>query len=250
MTSFGLIGFPLIHSFSSAYFAEKFRMEGLKNMRYDLFPIENIYELLSLIRTNPDLRGLNVTIPHKVSVIQLLQHLDTTAETVGAVNTVSVFRSGNSTILKGYNTDVIGFEKSLIPLLKPWHLQALVLGAGGASKAVRYVLGELGIHATFVSRKPSTPEQLSYEQLSRDVLNTHQLVINTTPLGKYPSTEAFPPIPYEYLTENNLLYDLNYNPDITRFMQLGAERGAIVKNGLEMLHLQADASWNIWKLNR
>jgi shikimate dehydrogenase len=247
MTRFGLIGFPLSHSFSSAYFAEKFLLEGLKDYRYDLFPMQKISELPALIKANPDLRGLNVTIPHKVEVIQILHDIDAISEGVGAVNTIEILRSGNKVNLKGYNTDVIGFETSLVPLLKPWHKQALVLGTGGASKAVGYVLHKIGIPAIFVSRKPNAGSHISYDQLNKEVMEDHHLVIQTTPLGKYPDIEKFPPIPFEYLTENHLLYDLNYNPEITRFMQLGTEHGATVKNGLQMLHLQADASWNIWK---
>jgi shikimate dehydrogenase len=247
MKSFGLIGFPLIHSFSSAYFADKFIKAGLTDFRYDLFPLKAINELPALIDANPHLVGLNVTIPHKVAVIQLLQHLDTVVEAVGAVNTISVLHSEGKVLLKGSNTDVIGFETSLVPLLKPWHKKALVLGTGGVSKAVSYVLDKLRIRATFVSRDPINKSHLSYDQLNKAVMEDHQLVIQTTPLGKYPYIETFPPIPYDYLTGNHLLYDLNYNPDVTRFMQLGAQRGAEVKNGLQMLHLQADASWNIWK---
>jgi shikimate dehydrogenase len=249
MKGFGLIGFPLIHSFSTAYFKDKFLKEGLTDFRYNLFPLKEIRELPVLIDANPHMIGLNVTIPHKVSVIQLLQHLDEIAEAVGAVNTISILRSERKVILKGYNTDVIGFETSLRPLLKPLHKRALVLGTGGASRAISYVLDKLGIPATFVSRKPFKEDHLSYDQLNKAVIEDHQLVIQTTPLGKYPDIEVYPPIPYEYLTANHLLYDLNYNPEITRFMQLGAGHGAEVKNGLQMLHLQADASWNIWKQN-
>lgn len=249
MKGFGLIGFPLAHSFSSAYFKDKFLKEGLKDFRYDLFPLKGISELPVLIDANPHLMGLNVTIPHKVSVIQLLQHLDKIAEAAGAVNTISILRSEGKVILKGYNTDVIGFETSLRPLLKPRHKRALVLGTGGASKAISYVLDKLGIPATFVSRNPINEEYLSYEQLNKAVMEDHQIVIQTTPLGKYPDIETFPPIPYEFLTSEHLLYDLNYNPEVTRFIHLGAEHGAEVKNGLQMLHLQADASWNIWKQN-
>jgi shikimate dehydrogenase len=249
MKGFGLIGFPLTHSYSSAYFKDKFLKEGLNDFRYELFPLKGLSELPELIDSNPYLMGLNVTIPYKVSVIQMLQHLDKIAEEVGAVNTISILRSEGKVILKGYNTDVIGFETSLIPLLKDWHKKALVLGTGGASKAVGYVLDKLGIPATFVTRKPSNESHISYEQLNKVVMKDHQLVIQTTPLGKYPDIETFPHIPYEFLTSEHLLYDLNYNPGTTRFMHLGAEHGAEVKNGLQMLHLQADASWNIWKQN-
>jgi len=247
MTRFGLIGFPLTHSFSSAYFADKFLQEGLRDCRYDLFPLKSIQELPAIIEANPNLRGLNVTVPYKVSIIPVLQQLDVTAESVGAVNTVVILRKENKIILKGYNTDVIGFENSLVPLLNPRHKKALVLGTGGASKAVAYVLGKLGIPATFVSRKPYIASHISYDELNRNVIENNLLIIQTTPLGKFPDIKSYPQIPFEYLTANHLLYDLNYNPEITRFMQLGAEHGTAVKNGLQMLHLQADASWEIWK---
>ncbi|MEI6749704.1 MAG: shikimate dehydrogenase family protein [Bacteroidales bacterium] len=249
MTGFGLIGFPLTHSFSPTYFTDKFLREGLSDYKYDLFLLQKIDELKTLVEAKRNLKGLNVTIPYKVSVIRLLQQLDTTAEAVGAVNTIDIMRNGNKVILSGYNTDVIGFEQSLVPLLKPWHKRALVLGTGGASKAVCHVLCKLGIAALYVSRKPREPNQMSYEQLNKDVIVNHQLIIQTTPLGKYPDTESLPPVPYKHITSDHLLYDLNYNPDTTRFMKLGAKHGASVKNGLEMLHLQADASWEIWKRN-
>jgi shikimate dehydrogenase len=247
MTRFGLIGFPLLKSFSPAYFETKFLLEGLSDCRYDLYPISSAHELPALVEANQDLWGLNVTIPHKTAVIPFLNELDIVAEAVGAVNTIIILRSDNKLFLKGYNTDVTGFEASLIPLLKPWHKKALVLGTGGASKAVCYVLEKLGIPSSVVSRQPVLPGQLAYTSLNREIIEDHQLIFQTTPLGKYPFAESYPAIPYKYLTEKHLLYDLNYNPERTRFLQLGAEHGATVKNGLEMLHLQADASWNIWK---
>ena len=247
MTCFGLIGFPLLNSSSPAYFEKKFLKEGLRGYRYDLFPMESIQGLPGLIRANPEIRGLNVTIPHKVAVIELLQELDPVAEAVAAVNTIDVFHSQEKTILKGYNTDVTGFEQSLIPLLKPFHKRALVLGTGGASRAVSFVLERLGIPVTFVSRKPANADQLCYEDVNSEIIGRHQLIVQTSPLGKHPDAGTYPSLPYQYLRTDHLLYDLNYNPGTTRFLQFGAQYGATVKNGLEMLHLQADASWNIWR---
>jgi shikimate dehydrogenase len=247
MTRFGLIGFPLVKSFSPAYFETKFLSEELRDHRYDLYPIKSAFELCALVEADQDLWGLNVTIPHKISVIPFLNEMDLVAEAVGAVNTIKILRYGNKLFLKGYNTDATGFETSLIPLLKPWHKKALVLGTGGASKAVCYVLKKLGIISINVSRNPGLTGQLSYEQLNREIIEDHQLIFQTTPLGKDPDTESYPAIPYEFLSAKHLLYDLNYNPENTRFLKLGAEYNATVKNGLEMLHLQADASWNIWK---
>jgi shikimate dehydrogenase len=247
MIRYGLIGFPINHSFSTAYFAKKFLSEGLTEYRYDLFPMESADGLSALIVENPELRGLNVTIPHKVAVMKFLHNLDPIAEAVGAVNTIDIIHTKNKIILKGYNTDVTGFEASLIPFLKHWHKKALVLGTGGASKAVKYVLDKLGIAATFVSRQPVSKGQLSYLEINREIIEAHPLIIQTTPLGKYPDTETCPPIPYHYLTPGHLLFDLNYNPEITKFLSLGLKYGTDVKNGLKMLHLQADASWNLWK---
>lgn len=247
MTTFGLIGFPIVQSSSVAYFTEKFEAEGLADFSYKLFPLLGIAELTALIADNVSLYGLNVTIPHKVSVIPFINKLDDTASAVGAVNTIAIVRKKGEAILEGYNTDVIGFEQSLLPLLKPVKKRALVLGTGGASKAVAYVLRKNNIPLTFVSRRPENREQLSYEGISSEVLTAHNIIINTTPLGKYPHISSFPPLPYELLTPDHLLYDLNYIPELTRFLELGAARGAMVKSGLQMLHLQADASWEIWK---
>ena len=249
MTCFGLIGFPILQSLSVAYFTAKFQAEGLYDFHYDLFPLQEVSGLSAIIANNASLRGLNVTIPHKVKVIPMLHKLDAISASVGAVNTIAIIRKADSVILEGYNTDVIGFEQSFLPLLKPGDKRALVLGTGGASKAVAYVLNNNNIPFTYVSRDPKSHDHLSYKDISGDVLAAHPIIINTTPLGKYPRTFDFPELPYELLTSAHLLYDLNYTPEITRFMQLGAARGAMVKSGLQMLHLQADASWDIWKRN-
>lgn len=249
MTSFGLIGYPVVQSSSVAYFTAKFQEEGLSDFHYHLFPLQEVSGLPALIADNASLCGLNVTIPHKVTVIPLLDKLEATAIAVGAVNTIAIIRKNDNIFLKGYNTDVIGFEQSFLPLLKPGPKRALVLGTGGASKAVAYVLHKNNIPLTYVSRNPESQDQLAYKDISGNVLAAHNIIINTTPLGKYPHTSAFPALPYELLTSAHLLYDLNYNPEITRFLQLGTAKGAMVKNGLQMLHLQADASWDIWKKN-
>ena len=247
MTTFGLTGFPIKQSSSVEYFTMKFRKEGLMDFHYELFPLQDISGLPALIADNVSLCGLNVTIPHKVTVIPLLGKLDATAAEVGAVNTIAIIRKNNEVILEGYNTDVIGFEKSFLPLLTPGNHCALILGTGGASKAVAFVLRKNNILFSFVSRHPEGQDQLSYEDISEEVLAAHNIIINTTPLGKYPDISTFPPLPYGLLTSGHLLYDLNYIPEMTHFLQMGAVKGATVKSGLEMLHLQADASWKIWK---
>lgn len=249
MTSFGLIGYPVVQSSSVAYFTAKFQKEGLTDFHYHLFPLQEVSDLSALIANNASLCGLNVTIPHKVTVIPMLDKLDATAAAVGAVNTIAIIRKNGNIILEGFNTDVIGFEQSFLPLLNSGHNCALVLGTGGASKAVAYVLRKNNIQVTFVSRNPKSQDQLAYEDISSKVLATHNLIINTTPLGKFPNISEFPALPCELLTSAHLLFDLNYKPEITHFLQLGAAKGAKVKSGLQMLHIQADASWDIWKKN-
>ncbi len=244
MKRYGLIGYPLEHSFSGSYFAEKFRREKI-NARYDNFPIRQVDQLRELIREQPVLEGLNVTIPHKEDVIPLLDELDDLAEKVGAVNTISVHRSGGKIRLKGYNTDVHGFLFSLRPLLEKHHKNALILGSGGASRAIRYVLAELGIDYRIVSRQPGMGE-LGYSDLCLPVLRKYTIIVNTTPLGTYPKVEEFPDIPYDLLTGKHLLYDLVYNPPVTRFLQFGRNKGAKIKNGQEMLELQAEKAWDIF----
>jgi shikimate dehydrogenase len=237
---YGLIGFPLSHSFSPAYFRKKFADQGIDAI-YEAFPLSTIDELLPLIANNPNLCGLNVTIPYKESVIGMLHEIDSVAHTIGAVNCINL-KEG---IRKGYNTDVIGFEKSLIPLLEPQHTQALVLGTGGSSKAVTWVLRQLGISYSLVSRGGGSAD-LTYDALSADQVTAHKLIINTTPLGMYPDIESCPAIPYDGVGHGHLLYDLIYNPEETRFLAEGVARGAVAKNGFEMLQLQAEAAWDIW----
>lgn len=242
---FGLIGQTLTHSFSKKYFSEKFEKEGLIDCRYELFPLEVIAHFPALLQAESKLVGLNVTIPYKTDVIPYLTRLSPAAAEIGAVNTIHL--EGEDRI--GYNTDVIGFEQSLLPLLVEGRAyQALVFGTGGAAKAVRYVLKKLNIPFRFVSRQP-TPEQLGYEALDVDLIREHPLLINTTPLGMYPREEAAPDLPYEGITKDHLLFDLVYNPEKTLFLKRGERQGAAVKNGLEMLRLQAEAAWDIWNPN-
>ena len=237
---YGLIGFPLTHSFSPAYFKMKFAAQHIDAV-YELYPMPVINELPVLLEANPGIVGLNVTTPHKESVIRYLQSLDTAAAVIGAVNCI-VIKDG---ILRGYNTDATGFEQSLNPLLKPHHTQALILGSGGSSKAVAYTLGQLGIPFRKVSRK-KMQGSYTYDELTADLIRQHRLIINTTPLGMYPLIDAAPPIPYDAITSQHLCYDLIYNPEETKFLALAKAQDATIKNGFEMLQLQAEASWEIW----
>ncbi len=241
MKVYGLIGYPLSHSFSKGFFAGKFAREGIRDCMYESFPIPEINELPALLAQYPDLQGLNVTIPYKQAVMSYLDELSPAAAQIGAVNCIH-FKEGRKT---GYNTDAIGFRRSLEPLLQPHHNKALVLGTGGAAKAVQYVLEGLNIPYKLVSRQASA-DSISYEQLDAATMASHTLIVNTTPLGMYPNVSAAPALPYEQLTDKHLLYDLIYNPAVTAFLQQGADRGATIKNGHEMLILQAEASWEIW----
>lgn len=246
MKTYGLIGYPLGHSFSRRFFTQRFEQENL-NERYLNFEINPIDDLLDIVLNQPDLVGLNVTIPYKTAVIPFLQSVDAIAGAIGAVNTIRIERlSHERTLLHGYNTDVKGFTESLRPLLESHHRKALVLGSGGASKAVIYALGKLGIKATIVSRVSAHPDHITYSDISREVLQDHRLIVNTTPLGTYPAIETAPDIPYQWLTSSHLLYDLVYNPPLTRFLELGKEQGAKIKNGLEMLEIQALEAYAIW----
>lgn len=239
---YGLIGYPLGHSFSAGFFNDKFKNEGIDE-HYNLFPIEHIDVLPELLKKHPDLKGLNVTIPYKEKVIPFLAAISDDAKEIGAVNVIAV--SDNGKTLKGFNTDAIGFRESLLPLLKPEMNKALVLGTGGASKAVAYVLKKLGIEVRFVSRHEGVG-YYKYEDLTPEVIAENRIIVNTTPLGMWPNTEACPDLPYSSLSDSHLCYDLVYNPEITTFMRKSAEMGATVKNGLEMLHRQALAAWDIW----
>lgn len=245
MKKYGLIGFPLTHSFSKQFFTEKFEKENV-DATYENFEIEDISWFPEVVRNNMELVGLNVTIPHKQAVIPFLNELDEAAEKVGAVNTVKISRKREKIYLKGFNTDTWGFETSLKPLLKKYHEKALILGTGGASKAIKYVLNKLGIDFISASIEELQKKEIRYEDIGKKILEERLLIINATPLGTYPNVETFPPIPYKFLTGKHLLFDLVYNPEITQFMEKGTEKGAVVKNGYEMLVQQALKSYEIW----
>lgn len=245
MRLFGLIGYPLDHTFSPRYFAEKFEKEGIDNCEYRAFPISELDQLTKLLAEYPELEGLNVTKPYKQMVLNYMNVIDGEAYKVGAVNTVKITHRGLDFHLKGFNTDIYGYRESLRKLLKPEHNQALILGSGGASKAIQYVLDAFGINYRLVSRKPGE-NCVTYEELSNKLIAESKLIINATPIGSYPRNDEAPPIPYEALGSEHLLYDLVYNPPTTKFMKKGLEQGAVVKNGQEMLELQAEKSWEIW----
>jgi shikimate dehydrogenase len=241
MRRFGLIGKDISYSFSPGYFDQKFRELGLEDCIYEIFDLPGITEFPKLLEQYPDLAGLNVTIPYKEAVIPFLDHLEEQAREIGAVNTLRFFKNR----VEGYNTDVIGFRESLRPLLKPSDRAALILGTGGASKAVAYGLRQLDIPYRFISRNPEKGH-LSYTEVNTSLLKQYQILVNCTPLGTYPQVTMAPSLPYGALDKSHLLYDLIYNPSETAFLKEGRRRGARIKNGLEMLRLQAEASWKIW----
>lgn len=239
---FGLLGRNISYSFSRGYFADKFKNEKIENCDYVNFDIPSISDFPSIINNTPNLKGLNVTIPYKQEVIPFLDELSGNAKKIGAVNTITISKKGKT---KGYNTDYYGFKKSLKPLLKKRHQKALILGTGGASKGVAYALEQLNISYTYVSRTPEK-EALAYADLNETIFKEYLLVINCSPIGTSPNTDKCPEIPYEYFTEKHIAYDLIYNPAETLFMQKAKEKGAIVKNGLDMLVFQAEKAWQIW----
>ena len=246
MQKYGLIGYPLKHSFSIGYFNEKFKAENI-DAEYVNFEIPRIEDFMEVIEENPNLCGLNVTIPYKEQVIPYLDELDKDTAKIGAVNVIKIIRLSKGKVkLVGYNSDIIGFKRSIEPLLNETHRKALILGTGGASKAVFQGLRQLGVGATLVSRKPKE-HCITYEEITPKTMQQYTVIVNTTPLGMYPNINACPDIPYDLLTPDHLLYDLLYNPDETLFMKKGKEKGAVVKNGLEMLLLQAFAAWEIWQ---
>jgi len=240
MKNFGLIGRNISYSFSKKYFTEKFRKENIQAEYYN-FDLNNLKEFRDVIKETPNLQGLNVTIPYKQEVIPFLDDLAPDAKEIGAVNTINV--NGNKLI--GHNTDYIGFSKSLEPFLKSHHNKALILGTGGASKAVAHALKELGINYKFVSRS-SGENKLGYEDLSEKIMKDYLLIINTTPLGTFPDVENHPQLPFQHITKNHLVYDLIYNPETTQLMKFAKKKGATVTNGLKMLQLQAESAWKIW----
>lgn len=243
MNKYGLIGFPLSHSFSENYFANKFLREGITDCVYQNFPLQDIQDLYKLIENNPDLKGINVTIPYKERIIPFLTAGNEIVRATGACNCIRV----NQTNLLGFNTDVIGFEKSLVTHLKPHHTKALILGEGGAAKAVAYVFEKLGIEYLYLVRKGrSENRRVLFEDVTESLLESHTVIVNSTPLGTYPKIHECPPIKYDVLSPKHYLYDLVYNPAKTLFLQKGEAKGAVVKNGYEMLVLQAEESWKIW----
>jgi shikimate dehydrogenase len=245
MRKFGLIGHPLKHSFSKKYFTKKFEDEGLANCQYELFEIDNISKIRQVLDENPELEGLNVTIPYKEQVIPFLDTMESGCEAIGAVNTIKVANGR----LTGYNTDYIGFKESLSNWLGRKEIKALVLGSGGASRAVKQALRDLNIPFLLVSRKrESTSDSVHYSDIALNgyLLSEYRLIINTTPLGTFPNIKEMPEIPLHLITAQHMIYDLVYNPETTFLMKSGEAKGAKTKNGLEMLHLQAEAAWEIW----
>jgi shikimate dehydrogenase len=243
MKQYGLIGFPLGHSFSKRYFTEKFDHEGI-TAQYDLYPLSKIEDFESL-KGNDQLCGINVTIPYKEQIFKYLDEVDETAAQIGAVNVIKFIRAQGGLKLKGYNSDAIGFEQSIQPLLQPHHTKALILGTGGASKAIDYALRKMGLETTFVSRT-ARHGVLSYEMLNSDIIADYHVIVNASPVGTFPAVEECPNIPYQYLTAQHLLYDAVYNPSETLFLKRGWEQGAKGINGEAMLIGQAEAAWKIW----
>lgn len=247
MGLFGLIGYPLSHSFSASYFAKKFINEKIEDCYYKNFAIESIDKFPEIVRNNPILSGLNVTIPYKQRIIPYIDFLDFSAREINAVNTIKIYQDQyGKTILKGYNTDVFGFRNSIQPYLSHKHKNALILGTGGSSKAVAYVLNKLSLNCQFISRKPAEKIFKTYEELIPEDLKDFQIIVNTTPSGMFPNIDDCPNIPYEGIFKDQILFDLIYNPEETKFLNRGKAQGAITINGYEMLTLQAEQSWKIW----
>lgn len=244
MDKYGLIGYPLGHSFSVSFFNEKFANEGI-NARYINFEIPNIEDLPEILASTPELKGLNVTIPYKQKVISYIDELSPEARAIGAVNVIRITRKGKNLTLKGFNSDVIGFTRSIEPMLENIHKKALILGTGGASRAIEYGLKSLGLETLFVSRAKKDG-CITYKEVTPELIKEYNVIVNCTPLGMYPKADTCPDLPYEAMDTHTILYDLIYNPDETLFMKNGAKYGATTKNGLEMLLLQAFASWDFW----
>jgi len=245
MRKYGLIGYPLGHSFSKKYFTEKFLKENIQDCSYENYPLENLAGFISLIASEPDLCGLNVTIPYKSEIIRFLDFTEAEAEKIGAVNVIKIRRSRNKISLSGFNSDVTGIKDTLLPFIKDNVRNALILGTGGSSRAVFYVLQKLGLNVNFVSRE-SKPGILTYSDLNPTVLRKTQLIVNTTPLGMFPNTDTMPDINYKDLNRTHILFDLVYNPEVTSFLRKGEEQGCLVISGIKMLHSQAEKAWEIW----
>jgi shikimate dehydrogenase len=244
MDKYGLIGYPLVHSFSISYFNEKFESEGIDAV-YENYEIPTIEQLPEVLDTNPELRGLNVTIPYKEKVISYLDSLSPEASEIGAINVIKVEHKGKKTVLKGYNSDVIGFTRSIEPLLESYHKKALILGTGGASKAIEFGLRSLKLETLKVSRT-GKDGAIRYTDITPEMMKEYNVIVNCTPCGMFPHADECPDLPYEAMDNHTLLYDLIYNPDETLFLTKGKKQGAVIKNGLEMLLLQAFASWEFW----
>lgn len=245
MDKYGLIGYPLVHSFSISYFNEKFKNENIDAV-YENYEIPTIEQLPEILDTTPELRGLNVTIPYKEKVISYLDSLSPEASEIGAVNVIKVEHKGKKTILKGFNSDVVGFTRSIEPILEPYHKKALILGTGGASKAIEFGLKSLRLETLKVSRTHKKDGVITYDEVTPEIIKEYNVIVNCTPCGMFPHSDECPNLPYEAMDNHNLLYDLIYNPDETLFMTKGKAQGATVKNGLEMLLLQAFVSWEMW----
>ncbi len=244
MKQYGLIGRSLSHSFSKKYFTEKFKKENISDCSYDLFEIDDIELFPKVLKEHSGLKGLNVTIPYKETILDFLTDIDENAAAIGAVNTIKLLTNSKSIV--GYNTDYYGFKKSLKPFLDINHERALILGTGGAAKTIKHVLNELNIDCLFASRHPKKENEIAYNDINEYVVKHHQLIINSTPVGMFPNTENAPVLNYGSLTEKHLLYDLIYNPSETQFLKKGKEKGCITINGMQMLKLQAEKSWEIW----
>lgn len=242
MRKFGLIGKNISYSFSKTYFTDKFNKEQIKDASYENFDLNSVDEFENILIQNPELKGLNVTIPYKEEIIPFLDKLNKKAKQIGAVNTIKFTKKGK---LKGYNTDCYGFKKSIKPFLKKHHKQALILGTGGASKAIAYTLNDLNLNFKYVSRTKRTG-CYTYKDLNEDVIKEYQIIINCSPVGTHPKVEEYPKIPYQAISNKHLLFDLIYNPSETRFLKKGKEQGAGICNGLKMLEFQAEKAWKIW----
>ncbi len=243
---FGIVGYPLLQTSSPGYFRQKWEKENIKNTSYQIFPLKTLSEFMTLIESKPDLVGLNVTIPYKVSIIEKLHELSEEAKAIGAVNVIKISRHNDKAILTGFNTDAIGFERSITPLMRSHHRAALILGTGGASRAAAYVFQKIGIDYFLVSRDPHGKNHIGYDNLTMDLFESHTIVVNASPMGMFPDIDSCPPLPYEYLSGHHLIFDMVYNPAETVFLQKGKAAGAAVLNGLPMLHQQAEATWQIW----
>lgn len=244
MDQYGLTGSKLSHSFSASWFSEKFKREGI-DAAYSNYELHSVNQLRNLVNDVSNLKGLNVTIPFKIDVIPLLNELHSSATESGAVNTIKIYRSSSEIIMKGFNTDSLAFEQTLKPLLKPHHRSAMILGTGGAAMAVKAALNRLHIDSLMISRS-ADEKQIAYKDITDKWMLQHQLIVNCTPVGMFPDMNVMPLVPMQYMTSSHLVYDLIYNPGETLLLKRAAEKGATVKNGLDMLHLQAELSWEIW----